>query len=152
MSEYKKVKITPASLGQVLISRCGTEDRWPSNTSAQKRDREFLEKGISFIPEAIKEGADLENTAFVFCFPGGDFAVIAGNHEWEFTFLLDEKGCIRVECTRETTKHWLWNVAREGLNHGVDLLREIAVKARFGTVQINNNNNNNNNSLHFHTG
>ena len=127
MREYKKDKITPATLGQVLISRCGNEDRWDFNTPAQKRDREFLQKAICFIPEAIKEGADLENTAFIFCFPGGDFAVIAGNHDWEFTFLMDEEGCIRVECTRETTQHWLWNVAREGLNNGVFFVSEVAV-------------------------
>ena len=116
MHEYKKDKITPATLGQVLISRCDNEDRWDFNTPAQRRDRQFLQKGIFFIPEAIKEGADLENAAFIFCFPGGDFTVTAGNHDWEFTFLLDEKGCISVECTRETTQHWLWNVAREGWN------------------------------------
>lgn len=115
MSQYKKDIITPAFLGKVLIWRCGNEAQWPSNTPAQKRDREFLQKGISFIPEAIEEGADLQNTAFIFCFPGEDFAVTSGNHDWEFIFFI-ENGDIHVKCTRVPTRRWLWNVIMECWN------------------------------------
>ena len=88
------------------------EGQWPSNTPAQKRDREFLQKGISFIPEAIKEGANLQNTAFIFRFPEEDFTVTSGNHDWEFIFFI-ENGAIQVKYTRVPTRRWLWNVIKE---------------------------------------
>ena len=127
MRQYKKAKITPATLGQVLISRCGNEGKWPSNTAEEKRDREFLQKGISFVPQAVKEGADLENTAFIFSIPGRDFAVTSGNHDWEFTF-SEENGSIGVKCTRETTTHWLWNVAHDCWSQSVDYATELAFR------------------------
>lgn len=135
MRDYKRTKITPAILGKVLVLRCGNETRWPSNTPDQKRDREFLQRGISFIPEAVKEGADLENTAFIFCFPGKDFAVMSGNHQWEFTFFI-ENGDIRVKCTRETTRRWLWNVVKECWNRLVDYGRDFAYQALTGRPYV----------------
>ena len=109
-----------------MISRCGNESQWPSNTPAQKLSREFLQKGISFIPEAVEKGADLQNTAFIFCLPGQDFAVTSGNHGWEFIFCI-ENGDIKVRCTRVvTTRRGLWNVAKERCNRIVDYWRNFA--------------------------
>ena len=107
------------------------EGQWPSNTPAQKRDREFLQKGISFIPEAIKEGANLQNTAFIFCFQEEDFTVTSGNHDWEFIFFI-ENGAIQVKCTRVPTRRWLWNVIKECWNRIVDYGRNFAYQALTG--------------------
>ena len=65
-----------------------------------------------------------ESPLYLFCFPGRDFAVTSGNHDWEFTF-LEENGCIKVKCTRETTTHWLWNVAQECWSQSVDYARDF---------------------------
>ena len=135
MRQYKKYQITPASLGQVMISRCGNEGTWRSNTPEQKRDREFLQKGISFIPEAIKDGADLKNTAFIFCYPGRDFAVISGNHAWEFTF-FEENGGIQAQCTRVTIKRWLWDVVAECWGQLVDYARNFTYQALTGRPYV----------------
>lgn len=118
-----------------MISRCGNEAMWPSNTPAQKRDREFLQKGISFIPEAIKEGADLQNTAFIFCFPGRDFAVTSGNHDWEFTFSIENDN-IKAKCTRVTTRRWLWNAVRDCWNQIVGFGRDFAYQALTGRTYV----------------
>lgn len=136
MTEYKRDEITAAVLGRLLISRCGNESQWPSNTPAQRRNREFLQRGISFIPEAKKEGADLHNAAFIFCFPGQDFAVTSGNHGWEFIFYI-ENGDVKVRRTRVvTTRRWLWNVVRERWNRIVDYGRDFAYQALTGRPDV----------------
>ena len=136
MTEYKRDEITAAVLGRLLISRCGNEAQWPSNTTAQRRDREFLQRGISFITEAKEEGADLQNTAFIFCFPGQNFAVTSGNHGWEFIFYI-ENGDVKVRCTRVvTTRRRLGNFVRERWNRIVDYGRNFAYQALTGRPYV----------------
>lgn len=136
MTEYKRDEITAAVLGRLLIWRCGNEAQWPTNTPAQRRDREFLQRGISFIPEAREGGADLQNTAFIFCFPGQDFAVTSGNHGWEFIFYI-ENGDVKVRCTRVvTTRRRLGNVVRERWNRIVDSGRNFACQALTGRPYV----------------
>ena len=115
----------------VIIKRCGNEGLWPSNTPQQRHDRQFLQKGISFYPEAINEGADLANAAFVFCIPGRDFAVISGDHRWEFIF-FEERGEIEVRCCRLPKTRWLWNITMKCWSRVVDYVRDIAFQGVTG--------------------
>ena len=48
----------------------------------------FLKEAINCIPLANEDGADFENTAFIFNPPAGQFIVKAGKGDWDITFLM----------------------------------------------------------------
>ena len=116
----------------MITRRCGNEEEWPHNTPQQTRDREFLQKGISFTAVLEHErGLDLENAALIFCIPGQDFCVTSGKHRWEFV-IFEERGEIQAKCCRMPTARWLWNAAKNGWGQNVDYARNLAFQALTG--------------------
>ena len=113
----------------MIIKRCGNEGEWPHNTPQQTRDREFLQKGISFLTEVLdhERGLDLENAALIFCIPGRDFCVTSENHRSEFV-IFEERGEIQAKCCRMPTARWLWNAARNCWGQIVDYARNSRFK------------------------
>ena len=46
----------------------------------------FLKAAIRFFPQALEDGADLENVAFIFDLPGTQFILISGAGDWKYYF------------------------------------------------------------------
>lgn len=70
----------------------------------------FLRAAITFIPDAMCEGADMRNAAFIFTQPGREFLIKAGNGDWEFYFSEDEYGGdIWGRCVRKPLRRYLWD-------------------------------------------
>ena len=105
-------KITSAILGKEITKRCGNEGRHRNLNNRGQTTLRFLQNAISFIPEAVKAGADLTNAAFIFSQPGREFVVKAGRGDWEFFFSEDERDEIHGRCVRKGRKpllHKVWN-------------------------------------------
>lgn len=121
----------------MITKRCGNEGEWPHNTPQQTRDREFLQKGISFLTEVLdhQRGLDLDNAALIFCIPVRDFCVTSGNHRWEFV-IFEERGEIQAKCCRMPTARWLWNAARNCWGQIVDYARNFAFQALTGRPYV----------------
>ncbi len=102
-------KITNFVLGEELLKRCGDEDQQEHLTEQVRATRKFIKAAISFIPEALAAGADFSNASFIFARPGRQFAIRAGNGDWEFYFTEDADGGVRGQCTRVGSVWcWLW--------------------------------------------
>ena len=131
--KYEYDKITPSRLNGVITRRCGQMDQWPHNTVQQRREREFLQKGISFLTEVMQNerGLDLENAAMIFCVPGRDFCVVSGRHHWEFV-IFDENGQLQAKCCRMPFIRWLWDVATRCWCRIVNYARDFAFHALTG--------------------
>ena len=95
----------------MISKRCGPMDEWPHNTVQQRREREFLQKGICFLTDVMEHerGLDLENAAMIFCVSGRDFCVVSGRHHWEFVIFEDENGQLQAKCCRMPLIRWLWD-------------------------------------------
>lgn len=121
----------------MITKRCGNEGEWPPSTFQQTRDREFLQKGISFLTEVLDQerGLDLENAALIFCIPGRDFCVTSGKHRWEFV-IFEERGEIQAKCCRMPTARWLWNAAKNCWGQIVDYARNFAFQALTGRPYV----------------
>ena len=121
----------------MITKRCGNEHEWPHNTPQQTRDREFLQKGISFLTEVLyhERGLDVENAALIFCIPGRDFCVTSGNRRWEFV-IFEERGEIQAKCCRSPTGRSSWNAAKNCLGQNVDYARNFAVQALTGRPYV----------------
>lgn len=105
-------KITSAVLGKEITKRCGNEGKHRNLNKSNQTTLRFLQAAISFIPDAIKTGADLTNAAFIFSQPGKEFIVKAGGGDWEFFFSEDDSDEIRGRCVRKGKKpllHGVWN-------------------------------------------
>ena len=46
----------------------------------------FLKAAIHFFPQALEDGADLENVAFIFDLPGTQVILISGAGDWKYYF------------------------------------------------------------------
>lgn len=102
--------MTPFHLGKELVKRCGDEDQQQNLTEQGKATRQLIKTVILFIPEAIEAGADLTNTSFIFAQPGREFAIRAGNGDWEFYFSEKEDGKVRGQCIRVgSVWSWMWD-------------------------------------------
>ena len=123
-----------------MLKRCGDEDQQQNLSEQGKATRQFIKAAISFIPEALKAGADLTNTSFIFAQPGRAFAIRAGDGDWEFYFSEKDDGKVRGECTRVgSVWSWAWdstlgvyarNVAHSTLSGLTTSFVRLAIKER----------------------
>lgn len=102
-------KITVSALGKVLIAECGNEGQHPYLCEEGKATLQFLRAAISFVPLALDAGADMQNACFLFAQPGKEFAVVAGNGDWEFFFSPDDRGDIFGYCIRRPWLRYIWD-------------------------------------------
>lgn len=102
-------EITSPVLGREILRRCGNEGQHPYLDGTGRATLKFLRAAISFIPDAMYDGADLRNTAFIFAQPGREFLIKAGNGDWEFYFSEDEYGDIWGRCVRQPLRRYLWD-------------------------------------------
>ena len=72
-------KISATTLGKEIIRRCGNEGQCDSNTHAQSLIRNFLQAGITFLPDAEKAGVDLSKVTFIMALPGSEFVLKSGS-------------------------------------------------------------------------
>ena len=93
--------INGQTLGRELTRKCGEEEQWPKLDAPGKTTLRFLRYAISYVPSALKVGADLNNTSFIFNQPGREFVITSGDGDWEFYFYQDEKENIIGEKIRQ---------------------------------------------------
>ena len=86
---------------------CGNEGQHPYLDEKKKTSLRFLRAAISFIQDALKDGADLHNAAFIFAQPGTEFFIQAGHGDWEFFFSENQFGVINVRCVRCPPKEYI---------------------------------------------
>ena len=91
----------------------------------------FLKEAINCIPLANEDGADFENTAFIFNPPAGQFIVKAGKGDWEYYFSEDGSNNITCKCVRKPWLMYLWNKGTFGFSSITLLLflAEVVIKA-----------------------
>ena len=75
----------------------------------RKTTLRFLRAADSFIPDAEDDGADLRNAAFILRQPGREFAIIAGDGDWEYDFCEDADGDIYGRCIRKPFLRFAWD-------------------------------------------
>lgn len=102
-------KITVTALGKVLIAECGNEGKHPYLSYEEKVTLQFLRAAISFVPLALDTGADMRNASFLFAQPGREFAIVAGNGDWEFYFSHSQYGDIFGYCVRKPWMQYAWD-------------------------------------------
>ena len=103
--------ITGPVLGEELLKRCGDEgsEQRSKLDDAGYTTLRFLQTAISFLPEAMADGADLRNTAFIFAQPGREFIIISGNGDWEFYFEQSNDGNVYGRCKRMPLRWYIWD-------------------------------------------
>lgn len=114
-------EITQPAIGRVELRRCGNEGRaWRQYMDneitteayqAIETTRRILRAAMSFIPDAEEDGAVMTNTAFILSIPGRDFAIKAGNGDWEYIFEKGEDGEIYGRNVRETFFRYVYRTA-----------------------------------------
>ena len=103
-------RITVPALGKVLIAECGNEGRHPYLSEEGKLTLKFLRAAISFVPLAMDAGADMQNTSFLFAQPGTEFAIVAGNGDWEFFFSPNSGNSdITGVCVQKPFLRYIWD-------------------------------------------
>lgn len=102
-------KITVTALGKVLIAECGNEGKHPYLSYEEKVTLQFLRAAISFVPFALDTSADMRNASFLFAQPGREFAIVAGNGDWEFYFSHSQYGDIFGYCVRKPWMQYAWD-------------------------------------------
>lgn len=102
-------KITVTALGKVLIAECGNEGKHPYLSYEEKVTLQFLRAAISFVPLALDTVADIRNASFLFAQPGREFAIVAGNGDWEFYFSHSQYGDIFGYCVRKPWMQYAWD-------------------------------------------
>lgn len=91
----------------------------------------FLKAAIHFIPLALEDGADFENSAFIFATPGRQFVVTAGKGDWEYYFSEDDINIITGRCVRRPWLRYLWNKVKSGFSRIASLLPIVGTALRF---------------------
>ena len=115
-------KITTPYLGKILVQLCGNEGHHPYLDEQGRTTLLFMRAAISFIPLALHAGADLQNASFIFAQPGREFAIKAGNGDWEFYFTQENDGEIYGRCVRKPTLHYIWDGVKRVVRYLVPIL------------------------------
>ena len=102
-------EITGYTLGRELVRRCGNEGQHPHLDDVVYTTLRFLRAAISFIPDAMNDGADMRNAAFILSQPGREFIIQAGSGDWEFYFSEEEDGEIYGRCVRKPFLRYVWD-------------------------------------------
>jgi len=102
-------KITAATLGSELVRRCGNEGQHGYLDAAGRTTLRFLRAAISFVPDALDDGADMQNAAFILSQPGREFLIQSGNGDWEFYFSEDQYGEIYGRNVRKPFLRYAWD-------------------------------------------
>lgn len=105
-------EITPATLGRQVVRRCGNEGQHGYLDAAGYTTLQFLRAAISFVPDALDDGADMRNAAFILSQPGREFLIQSGNGDWEFYFSEDQYGEIYGRNVRKPFLRYLWDGAK----------------------------------------
>ena len=105
-------QITSPVLGRELVRRCGNEGQHRYLGDTGYTTLRFLRAAISFIPDALDDGANLRNAAFIFAQPGREFLIQAGRGDWEFYFSEDDRGDISGRCVRKPFRRYIWDGCR----------------------------------------
>ncbi|XP_078380972.1 uncharacterized protein LOC144663778 [Oculina patagonica] len=100
------------------IKRFGNEDKHQYLKEEDQTTLKLLEAANHFIPVVMKVGTDLTNAVFIFSQPEKQFAIKAGNGDWEFYFAEDADKKIKGQHVRYGSL-WL------SLLHNDDLVRFI---------------------------
>ena len=102
-------EITPATLGRQVVRRCGNEGQHGYLDAAGYTTLQFLRAAISFVPDALDDGADMRNAAFILSQPGREFLIQSGNGDWEFYFSEDQYGEIYGRNVRKPFLRYAWD-------------------------------------------
>ena len=102
-------EITGVTLGRELVRRCGNEGQHRYLDAAGYTTSRFLRAAISFVPDALDDGADMCNAAFILSQPGREFVILSGNGDWEFYFAEDQDGDIYGRNVRKPFLRFVWN-------------------------------------------
>lgn len=102
-------QITSPVLGREILKRCGNEGQHQYLDNTRYTTLRFLRAAISFIPDALEDGADLGNAVFIFAQPGRQFVIQAGNGDWEYYFSEECNGEIYGRCVRKPLSRYIWD-------------------------------------------
>ncbi|XP_068708459.1 uncharacterized protein [Montipora foliosa] len=114
-------KITAAALAREMVRRCGNEGRQQYLDDSRKTTLRFLRAAISFIPEALDDGADMSNAAFFSMEPGCDFTIKAGHGDWEYCFSEDGLSSRSFRLVRAPLLRYCWvrsNTSMQSIRSG----------------------------------
>ena len=102
-------EISGVTLGRELVRRCGNEGQHRHLDAARYTNTQFLRVAISFVPDALDDGADMCNAAFVLSQPGREFLIQSGSGDWEFYFAEDQYGDIYGRNIRKPFFRYVWD-------------------------------------------
>jgi len=105
-------EITGVTLGRELVRRCGNEGRHGYLDAAGYTTLQFLRAAITFVPDALDDGADMCNAAFILLQPGREFLIQSGSGDWEFYFAEDQYGEIYGRNVRKPFLRYVWDGAK----------------------------------------
>ena len=97
------------------MRECGNEGRHPYLSEEGKATLKFLRASITFVPFALDARADMRNASFLFSQPGREFAIVAGNGDWEFCFSQNYNGDIFGHCVRKPWLRYAWDSVRSNV-------------------------------------
>lgn len=98
------VEISGGVLGREITERCGNEGNHANLKKSEETTLRFLRNAITVRAEAIEDGADLTNAAFIFMLPGREFVIRAGDGDWEYFFSDDDRNEVSGQCVRKGRK------------------------------------------------
>ncbi|KAJ7389458.1 hypothetical protein OS493_031427 [Desmophyllum pertusum] len=104
-------EITAPVLGRELVRRCGNEGQHRYLDAIGHTTLRFLRAAISFIPDALNDGGNMRNAAFILSQPGREFLIQAGSGDWEFYFSEYANGAIYGRCVRKPFLRYVWMVS-----------------------------------------
>ena len=105
-------EITGVTLGRELVRRCGNEGQHRYLDAAGYTTLRFLRAAITFVPDALDDGADMCNAAFILSQPGREFLIQSGSGDWEFFFAEDQYGEIYGRNVRKPFLRYVWDGAK----------------------------------------
>ncbi|XP_044173433.1 uncharacterized protein LOC122957394 [Acropora millepora] len=106
-------EINGRTIGREIIKRCGHEGHHPDLGGKDKATLRFLRAANSFIHDALDDGADMRNTAFILRQPCREIVLKSGNGDWEYDFCEDCDGDIYGRCIRQPLLRYAYNTAKK---------------------------------------
>lgn len=108
-------EINGRTIGREILKRCGNEGQHPYLDRGDVTTLRFLRAANSFIHDALDDGADMRNTAFILRQPCREIVLKSGNGDWEYDFCEDFDGDIYGRCVRKPLLRFMWDKTKSAV-------------------------------------